>query len=119
MSDALVEVTRLRKRRPFAKRHLMLFLQLCSSLQYFALSDGSITFEDLIDSDSSNNSNVNKQQTTAGAAESAQQFIRPWARDDPLRTLKLSLEYLMPYSRCSMHSSASTWDDLESYVLYI
>ncbi|OAQ32749.1 hypothetical protein K457DRAFT_267914 [Linnemannia elongata AG-77] len=92
MNDALVEARRLRKRRPFTKRHLMLFLQLCSSLQYFALSDGSITFEDLIDSDSSNNSNISKQQTTAVPTGRTQQFIRPWACQDTLRTLKLSLD---------------------------
>ncbi|KAF9137204.1 hypothetical protein BGX30_010448 [Mortierella sp. GBA39] len=90
-NDALVEARRLRKRRPFTKRHLMLFMELCSSLQYFDLSDGSFTFEDFIDYDSSNNSNNNKQKTAATSGRT-QQFIRPWACEGTLQTLKLSLD---------------------------
>ncbi|OAQ32771.1 hypothetical protein K457DRAFT_15844 [Linnemannia elongata AG-77] len=43
----------------------MLFLLLFSSLRYFVLSDDSITFEELVDSDSSNNRNINKQKSNS------------------------------------------------------
>ncbi|KAF9129347.1 hypothetical protein BG015_004208 [Linnemannia schmuckeri] len=88
--DALVEARRLRKRRPFTNRDLMLFLQLCSSLQYFALTGCSITFDDLIDSDIGNNGS--KSRTTAVVLGKTPQFIRPWACEDTLQTLKLGLE---------------------------
>jgi hypothetical protein len=96
MNKGLLEARRLRKRRPFTNRDLMLFLQLCSSLQYFSLSGCSISFSDLIDSDSSSNSKIG---TEVGAAvDKTPQCIRPWACEGTLQTLKLGLDmYTAPH----------------------
>ncbi|KAF9130229.1 hypothetical protein BGW39_003323 [Mortierella sp. 14UC] len=83
MDDALIEAMRLRKRRPFIMRDLMLFLQHCSSLQHLSVSHGSFSFQDFTES-------TGGEQ---GAEKAPQQLsIRPWACEATLETLDIGIQ---------------------------
>ncbi|KAG0376704.1 hypothetical protein BGX24_007351 [Mortierella sp. AD032] len=84
MDYAYTEAKRLRKRHPFNLRDLMLFLQLCSSLRYFSLSgNGSnISIHDIFEL------TPDSEETTGRA----QPFIRPWACEATLETLRIGLD---------------------------
>jgi hypothetical protein len=70
----IVDMRRLGTRRRFTSRDLMLFLQLCSSLVRFSMTNQSISFEDLLDD---NNDKA---------------VIRPWACEGTLGSLTIGFD---------------------------
>ncbi|KAF8949202.1 hypothetical protein BGZ47_008981 [Haplosporangium gracile] len=85
--QAMFEVRRLRNRRAFNSRDLMLFLQLCPSLVRFSMTKHSISFEDLLDDKAA---------------------IRPWACEGTLESLTIGFD--IPTNQYESHKLV--WDHL-------
>ncbi|KAK3834671.1 MAG: hypothetical protein JOS17DRAFT_737399 [Linnemannia elongata] len=87
----MVELRRLQLRRSFDSRDVMLFLQLCPSLRFLSVTGCSVTYESLVDS------YIAALTSTTGSSTGrdgvgATPFIRPWACEDTLETLKIGLD---------------------------
>ncbi|KAF9906150.1 hypothetical protein EC991_000946 [Linnemannia zychae] len=82
VEEALIEAMRLRKRRPFIPRDLVLFLWHCSSLRHLSVSNVSIPSQYLAD----------LADTEQGTEEAPHQlFTRPWACEATLETLSIRI----------------------------
>ncbi|KAK3844565.1 MAG: hypothetical protein J3R72DRAFT_72292 [Linnemannia gamsii] len=79
----MLENRRLRKRRPFNSRDVLLFLQHCSSLRFLSLKGCIIAYEDLVKTPTA---------SPAATALAGTPFIQPWACEETLETLSIRLD---------------------------
>ncbi|KAF9138954.1 hypothetical protein BG015_002203 [Linnemannia schmuckeri] len=85
----MIELQRLQLRRPFHSADVMLFLQLCSSLKFLSLTGCSVTFESLVEGYTAASSSFDSTSTGGGVGAP---YIRSWACEDTLETLKIGLD---------------------------
>ncbi|KAF9142217.1 hypothetical protein BGX30_003148 [Mortierella sp. GBA39] len=86
----MVELRRLQLRRSFDSRDVIQFLQLCSSLKFLSVTGCSVTFESLVDGYASPSTSATGSSTGQGGVGIP--FIRPWACENALETLKIGLD---------------------------
>lgn len=87
----MVELRRLQLRRSFDSRDVVLFLQLCSSLRFLSVTGCSVTYESLVDSYIAALTSATGSSTGGGGGVGTP-YIRPWACEDTLETLKIGLD---------------------------
>ncbi|KAG0273650.1 hypothetical protein BGZ96_004721 [Linnemannia gamsii] len=90
----MIDLRRRQLRRPFVNRDMMLFVQLCSSLRYLSLTGCGVTFEDLVEGYIA--------ATSPGGVGTP--FIRPWACEETLETLKIGFD--VPHDLPKEHHAA-------------
>ncbi|OAQ32737.1 hypothetical protein K457DRAFT_888217 [Linnemannia elongata AG-77] len=93
----MVEQRRLQLRRSFDSRDVILFLQLCSSLRFLSVTGCSVTSESLVDSYIAALTSATGSSTGQGGVGTP--FIRPWACEDTLETLKIGLDVPPDYPK--------------------
>ncbi|KAG0376703.1 hypothetical protein BGX24_007350 [Mortierella sp. AD032] len=89
VTRTMIEDRRLRKRRIFDYRDVLLFLQLCSSLCHLSLKKVSIPFKYLVDDGHNNKSGT----ATTTSKDEMTPVIRPWACEKTLETLNIGFEF--------------------------